>query len=171
MKKLKLICMALIAVVAMVSCGKEGPMGPQGPAGQDGNANVVSSTLTIRSGQWYWENDYWRVDIDYPAITADIDNYGAVLVYKSYGSTWRQLPLTYYYYDSEYDAYYGECFEVSSYVGGVSIFCKESDGSHLDAPATSDYKIVVIAASYYQSHPEVDYEDYEAVKAALQLAD
>ena len=85
MKKVKVICMALLAVIAMASCrGPRGPEGPAGPAGQDGNANVVSSTVTVYPNNWYFDNNTsWRVDIEYKAIDADIHDYGAVLVYMN----------------------------------------------------------------------------------------
>ncbi len=166
MKKLALICMTLVAMVFAVSC--RGPMGPEGPMG---NANVVSSTLTIYPSQWYWDDPSWRVDIDYKAINSDIDNHGAVLVYMDVEGTWRQIPMTYYYYDGQYDSFYGSSLEVSTYLEGVSIFWTESDLSQLEAPSTHSFKIVVIAAGVYANRSDVDYSNYEAVKTAFQLAD
>ena len=55
MKKVKVICMALLAVIAMASY--RGPRGPEGPAGQDGNANVVSSTVTVYPNDWRFDNN------------------------------------------------------------------------------------------------------------------
>ena len=158
--------MALLAMVAMASC-----RGPQGPAGHDGNANVVSSTITIRSGDWYWDYTSWRVDIDYAAINANIDDYGAVLVYMNNGKTWRQLPMTFYYYDDVHDVYCSSSLEVSSYKGGVTIFWTEDDFYDGYRPDDHDFKIVVIAANIYNSRSDVDYSSYEAVKTAFQLAD
>lgn len=175
MKKLTFFCMALIAMAFMASCrgpmGPEGPVGPAGPSGNDGNANVKSATITINTNQWYWDETSWRVDINYQAIDADIDDFGAVLVYMNEGETWRQLPMTFYYYDGDTDEYYSSSLEVSSYQGGVSIFWTESDMWDGYQPDTHDFKIVVIAASYYNSRSDIDYSDYEAVKAAFQLAD
>ena len=171
MKKVKLICMALFAMIFAVSC--RGPQGPQGPAGQDGNANVVSSTLTIYPDQWYWDNTSWRVDIGYAAINANIDNYGAVLVYMDNQNTWRQLPMTFYYSVTENNvvSFYSSSLEVSSYQGGVSIFWTENDFYNGYRPDEHRFKIVVIAASEYENRSDVDYSNYEAVKAAFQLAD
>jgi hypothetical protein len=166
MKKLTVISMTLVAMIFAVSC-----RGPQGPEGPTGNANVASSTLTVYPSQWYWDNTSWRVDIEYKAINADIDAHGAVLVYMDVEGTWRQIPMTYYYYDAQYDSFYASSLEVSTYLEGLSIFWTESDLSQLDAPGTHDFKIVVIAASVYQSRSDVDYSNYEAVKKAFQLAD
>lgn len=172
MKKVKLICMALLAMVAMISC--RGPQGPEGPQGPMGNANVASSTLTIYPNDWYWDQTSWRVDIDYKAINADIHNHGAVLVYMDNQNTWRQLPYTFYYSVNNGDgttSYFSSSLEVSSYKDGVSIFWTESDFFDQYRPEQHTFKIVVIAASLYNSRADIDYSDYEAVRRAFQLED
>lgn len=169
MKKLTVICMTLIAMVFAVSC-----RGPQGPVGPMGNANVCSSTVTVRSSDWYWDNTSWRVDLRYEAITTDITDYGAVLVYMEDRNTWRQLPYTFYYnsFDNQgVESFYSSSLEVSSYDEGVSIFWTENDFFDGYRPDDHRFKIVVIAASVYQSRSDVDYSSYEAVKTAFQLAD
>ena len=167
MKKLTVICMTLIAMVFAVSC-----RGPQGPMG---NANVCSSTVTVYSSDWYWDNNTsWRVDLKYEAITADITDHGAVLVYMEDRNTWRQLPYTFYYnaFDEQgNEFFYSSSLEVSSYDEGVSIFWTENDFFDGYRPEDHRFKIVVIAASVYASRPDVDYSSYEAVKTAFQLAD
>lgn len=170
MKKVQVICMALLAIVAMVSC-----RGPQGPEGPQGNANVASSTVTVHSSDWYWDNNTsWRVDIDYKAIGTDITDHGAVLVYmESAQNNWRQLPFTFYYsvFDEQANEehFYSSSLEVASYDEGVSIFWTESDFYDGYRPDDHRFKIVVIAANLYASRPDVDYSDYEAVKTAFQL--
>lgn len=174
MKKLTMICMALLAVACMVSCrGPQGPMGPSGQDGHDGNANVSSSTVTVYSNDWYWDNTSWRVDLNYPAIDADIDDYGAVLVYMDNKGTWRQLPFTFYYTDvsNGQTIYCSSSLEISTYVNGVSIFWTENDFYDGYRPDDHDFKIVVIAASLYNARQDVDYSDYNAVKTAFQLSD
>ena len=177
MKKLSLICMTVLAISFLASC--RGPQGPQGPAGQDGNANVASSTLTIHDYDWEWNQFYvdseghprgqYAVTIDYPAINNNVYNYGAVLVYMDVNGAWSQVPLTYYYNDGE------DLFEASIEVatlndGGVRLFWTESDFWKV-CPLTHDFKIVAIEATVYDNRSDVDYSNYEAVKAAFQLAD
>ena len=164
----------------MASCrGPMGPEGPQGPAGQDGqdgNANVASSTVTIRSNQWEWVNNIqWMVEIDYPAINDNVFNHGAVLVYMDVDGAWSQVPLTYYYQD-ELDT--GEVINCAASIevatlndGGVRLFWTESDFFSGARPQTQDFKIVAIEASVYSHRSDVDYSDYNAVKTAFQLAD
>ena len=174
MKKLSLICMTVLAVFAMASC--RGPRGPQGPAGNDGNANVVSSTVTVHSDDWEWVNNFqWMVEIDYPAINNNVYNYGAVLVYMDVDGAWSQVPLTYYYQDLN-DA--GELINCEASIevatlndGGVRLFWTESDFYGGMRPQTCDFKIVAIEATVYSHRSDVDYSNYEAVKAAFQLAD
>ena len=181
MKKLSLICMTVLAVFAMASCrGPQGPQGPQGPAGQDGNANVVSSTVTVNYNDWQWVNNcQWMVDINYPAINNNVYNHGAVLVYMKIGNVWSQVPLTYFYETQFDDGTYGNVastIEVGTLNdGGVRLFWTESDFYHSpDGPGVNDsydFKIVAIEASVYSHRSDVDYSDYEAVKTAFQLAD
>ena len=170
MKKFTVICMTLVAMVFAVSC-----RGPQGPVGPMGNANVCSSTVTVNSNDWYWDNNTsWRVDLRYEAINTNITEHGAVLVYMEDRNTWRQLPFTFYYnaFDDEGNEYfYSSSLEVSSYEDGVSIFWTENDFFDGFRPETHRFKIVVIEASVYEHRSDVDYSNYEAVKAAFQLAD
>ena len=177
MKKLSLICMTVLAVSFLASC--RGPVGPQGPAGQDGNANVASSTVTVRQSDWRWVNDcQWMVEIDYPAINNNVYNHGAVLVYMKIDGAWSQVPLTYFYEAEVEDGYsnFASSIEVATLNdGGVRLFWTESDFYHApDGPgklSSYDFKIVAIEASVYSHRSDVDYSSYEAVKTAFQLAD
>lgn len=181
MKKLSIICMTILAVFAMASC--RGPQGPQGPAGHDGNANVVSSTLTIHDYDWEWvrfftdgdnnERGQHMVTIDYPSITNNVFNYGAVLVYMDVEGTWSQVPLTYYYYEDngEEVSFYEASIEAATLSdGALRLFWTESDMWNV-RPGTHKFKVVAIEASTYSSRSDVDYSDYNAVKTAFQLAD
>ena len=172
--------MALLAMVAMASCGKEGPMGPEGPvgpegpAGHDGNAYVASSTLTVVPEDWYWDETSWRVDFDYDGINSDIYNNGVVLVYMETANTWRQIPMTFYYSvvdDEGRITYYSSSLETSFYEGGVSVFWTESDMWDGYRPEEHRFRIVAIAATYYNAHRDLDYANYEVLKETFQLAD
>ena len=188
MKKLSLICMTILAVSFLASC-----RGPQGPAGQDGNANVASATVTIKSSDWEWLSQYsqWTVTIDYPAINDNVYNHGAVLVYMDVDGAWSQVPLTYYYQDEVYvlDDNGNQILDENGHPiteivncaasievatlndGGVRLFWTESDFYDGMRPETHDFKIVAIEASVYSQRSDVDYSSYEAVKKAFQLAD
>ena len=168
MKKLSIICMTILAVLSMASC-----------RGRDGNANVASSTVTVRQSDWRWVNDcQWTVEIDYPAINNNVYNHGAVLVYMKIDGAWSQVPLTYFYEAEVEDGYsnFASSIEVATLNdGGVRLFWTESDFYHApDGPGDNDsydFKIVAIEASVYSHRSDVDYSNYEAVKTAVQLAD
>lgn len=175
MKKLSVICMTIFAITFLASC-----RGPQGPAGHDGNANVASATVTIYPNNWEWVNDcQWTVEIDYPAITDNVFNHGAVLVYMDVEGTWSQVPLTYYYQDLlTYDDGSQEVINCEASIevatlsdGGVRLFWTESDFYDGMRPDTHDFKIVAIEANVYRDRSDVDFSSYEAVKKAFQLAD
>lgn len=176
MKKLSLICMTILAISFMASC-----RGPQGPAGHDGNANVASSTLTIKSTDWQWQanNSQWMVEIDYPAINDNVFNHGAVLVYMDVDGAWSQVPLTYYYQDllthedgTQEVINCAASIEVATLNdGGVRLFWTESDFYDGMRPETHDFKVVAIEATVFATRSDVDYSSYEAVKKAFQLAE
>jgi hypothetical protein len=182
MKKLSVICFAILSVFFMASC--RGPQGPAGHDGQDGNANVASSTVTVRYDDWQWVNNcQWMVEIDYPAINDNVFDYGAVLVYMDMGGTWSQVPLTYYYDYINQDNSISIC-EASIEMavlsdGGIRLFWTQSDfydGIDVDPVDPSkhrsfDFKIVAIEASVFDSRSDVDFSNYEDVKTAFQLAD
>ena len=119
------------------------------------------------------------VEIDYPAITDNIFNYGAVLVYMDVEGSWSQVPLTYYYQDLlTYDDGTEEVINCAASIevatlsdGGVRLFWTESDFYDGYRPDTHDFKIVAIEASVFSHRSDVDYSSYEAVKTAFNLAD
>ena len=156
-KKSLLICG--IALMTIVGCTKEGPQGPQGPTG---NANVVSSTVSTSS--WIYENPSWRLNLSYPAITQDIIDKGAVLVYMRVGSTYAQLPLTFYQSSA-----YSTTIQVNTLVGGLILLWTDSDMTQPDNPGNREFKVVVIAASGLAQNPNLDFDSYEAVKQAYNL--
>ena len=175
MKKLSIICLTLLAVFTMASC--------RGPKGDPGNANVASSTLTIRDNDWEWnrfftdgdnnERGQYMVTVDFSAINGNVFNHGAVLVYMKVNGTWSQVPLTYYYYVEENGevSFYEASIEVATLNdGGLRLFWTESDMWKV-RPDTHDFKIVAIEGTVYANRSDVDYSDYNAVKEAFQLAD
>ena len=96
---------------------------------------------------------------------------------------WTQLPMTYYYEYDDPQAGPITCeasIEVATLPDkGVRIFWTQSDwynGTNVDPVdpyknRSFDFKIVAIEASQYENRSDVNYSDYNAVKAAFQLAD
>lgn len=156
MKKNVFLILTLLST--LVACTKEGPQGPPG------NANVVSSTIT--SSSWEYSNPSWSITFTYPAITQDIIDKGAVLVYLKVGQGYNQLPVTIYQSSS-----YSSSLEVASFVGGVKVFWTDSDLTQPNNPGQQSFKVVVIAASGLAQNPNIDFKNYEAVKQAFHLND
>lgn len=188
MKKLSFICMTIVAVALLASCrGPRGPVGPEGPAGNDGNANVASSTLTVYPNDWTWTTFYtdsegnprgeYSLEIDYPAINANVYNHGAVLVYMDVDGAWRQVPLTYYYYNNDVDdngdpRIYEASIQVETLSDeGLRLFWTQFDYWKVAIDKPYDFKIVAIEATLFADRSDVDYSSYEAVKTAFRLAD
>lgn len=129
MKKFMILMMAVLMLT-----GCEGDKGPTGPAGADGNANVLTGTISPTNEEWLWNSLYRLetspgsstgyfsryVDIPVPEITADIMATGAVLVffqpYPSEG-VWSPLP---YYFNSGY-AGFSYCYVYQAMEGNIRL--------------------------------------------------
>lgn len=174
----KIIATIFASLVLLASCkGDRGPAGPAGPAGQDGNANVQSATIETKFSDWDWSFAAlnWAIAFDWEAIDMDMVDYGALLVYLENPSpdvyAWHQLPLTMVITDS-----YSSVLETSYYDYGFSIFWTNSDlqrhedllrGYYDQEPLM--FKVVLIDATSYASHQDIDYGDYEKVADAFGL--
>lgn len=161
MRKVTIFCVAFLAMCCLASC-----------RGPKTNANVYSSTVTVRETDWRWDNTSWRVDLRYDAIDLSVHDGGAVFVYMDNGNTWRQLPMTFYYTDYDNQGNLVHCsssLEVSSYTGGVSIFWTENDFYNGRVIGDHRFKIVALSNADYSARPDVDYSNYEEVKRVFQI--
>lgn len=96
MKKITFLLISF-GILILSGCGTEGPMGPQGPSGQDGLDAEVYSSDWVTPNQWAGVTKDWYFDVDAPAITDDILDYGVILGYISvkndvYEYAVRQMP-------------------------------------------------------------------------------
>lgn len=170
-----IIAVFLTSLALLSSC--KGDRGPAGTAGQDGNANVQSATIETKFSDWDWSDEAmnWAIAFDWDAIGTDMVDYGALLVYLENPSSeiyaWHQLPMTMVMTDS-----YSSVLETSYYAYGFSIFWTNSDlQKHRDVLQSyydqepMMFKVVLIDATSYASHPDIDYSDYEKVANAFGL--
>lgn len=158
---------ALACGLLFTNCAKDGKTGPAGPAGTNGtngNANVVSSSLT--SSAWTYVAPSWEMTFTYPAITQDILDKGAVLVYVQQSSNYYQLPYTFYPASS-----YSRTYTFVHYLGGLKVFVTDSDLTQPSNPGSLTFKVVAIAASGKMANPNLNYDDYNAVKKAFNIQD
>lgn len=142
-------------------CAKEGPAGDDG---KDGNANVVSTTVT--SSAWAYSAPSWYLNLPAAAVTQNIINTGAVLVYAKVGDSYNQLPLTFYQ-----SASYSTTVEVSSYAGGVNLIWTDSDLTQPNTPTLQTFKIVAISSAGLAQNPDLDFSNYEEVVSAYEIAE
>jgi hypothetical protein len=151
--------MAILAITLHISSCVPGP---EGPPGRDGNANVLATTVT--SSAWVFNNPSWVLAIPDPNITPAIMDFGAVVVYIGSGNGFTQLPLTFYTNPN-----FSSTIEVSSYVGGVTMFWTDSDLFQPTNPGVRTFKIVKFAGTFLQDNPDLDLSDYDAVKRRANL--
>ena len=163
MKKTLTLCLVALSFL-FNSCIVEGEQGPQGPAGSDGNANVVSSSLT--TSNWSYLSPDWYINFNYDAITQDILDNGAVLLYVKSGSNYFQLPYTYYPSST-----YSRTYTFKHYLGGLSVYVTDSDLTQPLNPGLLTFKVVVIASSSIAKYPNLDLNNYEEVKKTFDLKD
>lgn len=105
----------------------------------------------------------WIATLNVPAITQSVLTNGAVLVYIKDGTDYFQLPLT-----IPEDTYF-TTYQFAHDLGVVSVFVLDSDGLLPINPGTTTFKVVVISGS--GKNPNVNYNDYNAVKAYYGLID
>ena len=171
MKIIKLVTIGLLIAGATTfsNCAKDGAAGPagkdglDGKDGEDGYSNVVSSSII--SGNWTFLSPSWSQSFTYAAITQDILDNGAVLVYVASGVNYYQLPYTFYPTSS-----YSRTYNYVHYLGGLKVYVTDSD-LNTPQPGTLEFKVVVIEASFLMKNPNVDLKNYEAVKKAFNLKD
>lgn len=162
----------MIIIVALTtfmgSCTKEGAKGETGASGVNGNANVKSTTFTVFASDWQTATGSFPplfVNRTEPLITADIANSGAVMLYmQSTSSTqWQALPYTFPTSSSStmYRFWHSE--------NTLQINIYEESGT--PTAATRTFKMVVMSSSARLANPNIDYTDYEQVKATFNLED
>jgi hypothetical protein len=167
----------LAMAIAFSACKKEavtGPQGEQGPAGtngKDGNANVVSGTVSVTSASWTYDAPSFSYFVNIPSqsITQSVLNTGAVLVYVKVSDNpvvWTQLPITLYL-----DPTYSSTLEVDTSLNLIQIIWTDSDLTQPNRPPALTFKIVVISSTGTLLSSNVNWSDYLQVKESFNLKD
>lgn len=166
MKKIGTIMLGLLVVTSMLgACKKKEVVGPTGPAGPAGNANVNSLSFQTTAADWTGDGVAgFSINLTTPIVTSGIVSTGAVLCYMEVGGSTYALPYSYLY--SGYTRHM--LFTYSE--GSVTVDRRDDDGLTTN-PGSSNaiIKVVAISSSGLIQHPDVDLEDYEAVKKAFDL--
>lgn len=158
---------AFFFIMCSISCQK----GDKGTPGQNGTGNISSRTYTVNTWAYTSPNHY--VNLSVPELTNANINSCAVMVYFSTpnSDSWRAVPFAQYTSTSNY---YMNC---SSSVGNAQVtWFYNSTVSTGDNPneyynATSQFKVVVIAAALKAKNANVNYQNYSEVKAKFGLKD
>ena len=116
---MRALSVLLLASTVLLAISCEGEQGLTGPSGDDGNANVVTGTITPTNEEWLSFAYYWfsisptysqgygtrYVDIPLAEITADVIATGAVLVSfqaRSGYPNWTPLPFQFVPFSGDY---------------------------------------------------------------------
>lgn len=164
MKKTLISGMFALTVLLFGACSKpkDGAPGAQGP---QGNANVQSSIYTVTS--WGYTAPEYYVNLTVSAITQDIINTGAVLVYQTTGAADVQLPYTWYP-----SASYSETWTPLITLSNVKIVVTDSDLTQPANPGAGvQFKVVVMASRSMLQNPHINFKNFASVKKAFNLKD
>ncbi len=160
---------ALTLGLTLASCAKKGDIGPAGPAGTNGNANVKSKTIFVAGSEWINTPGASTVTKIVSEITTDIVNNGAVMVYvDNGGNNWSALPATAtgttgLIVTFGYDIEPGKLILNAGVNANVTLTASTF--------GNTNFRIVTIAASGRMANPNLNYNDYNAVKKAFYLKD
>jgi len=137
------------------------PKGDYEPAGDFGNTNIQSKIFdNNETFQWVLANGDWEDTLKYPALTQTILDKGSVLVYMQWSNdstSWLTLPY------SNPAAH----FQVASSVGRVRICCDSNPNGSIKFK----FKVVLLSPAARMAYPNVNFNDYSAVKRTFNLQD
>lgn len=175
MKNLKAILVIWALALSITSCEK-GETGAQGPVGPQGGANITDGTFSVSSGTWlgpYLMSTggivYYK-DIPVSFITSDFKENGIVMVYRkiSYANgsySYAALP-----YSEVYSSQSTRLWSFEVFTGTLRILIQNTDDDTHSYGSTS-FRVVAISGNRMASHPNINLNNYEEVKAALGLSD
>ena len=149
--------------------GPEGPQGPEGPAGDNASSSVTSFYYTIFEDEWQTFGDPgigfgYIGAMDFPEVTEDVLNYGAVLVYLYQDNSLFSLPTT--FINSE-DGGYLTSIWVTLQFEQILITFQDSDGNTIN-PGEQEFKVVIIEGGI--PIPEsLNLQNYDEVKKYFNL--
>ena len=129
MKKiLSILCLSIVVLTAS-SCQKDTIVSP------NTNRTILTS---ITSNNWLTTDNgiTYFADIDMPEITADFNDYGAVLVYISFTpGVWEQVP----------ENYNGTSYTFTHNTGNVRIYAQAYDAAvSIPRPDAAQVKVVLV---------------------------
>ena len=184
---MRLFSVLLLAAVAVLAIGCEGD---EGPAGPEGNANVVTGTISPTNEQWLWNSIYWfgtspssgtgywtrYVDVYVEEITPEIISTGVVLVFfEAYPGTGNWTPLPFQFVEGGGNYIFNIVYEVNEGLIRLHFFfMANSSGATLPdlatyPIATYTFKYTVIEGNALQAMTAggVDLADHDRIMEYL----
>ncbi len=126
-----------------------------------GNTDITSDTFTVT---WNYLDPSYYCEMNIPAVTQDVLDNGAVMVYiQNNSGNWIALPCT-----LPIDGNYSSTYTPVHSLGKVSVWKTDTDLLTLD-PGISTFKVVVVSEHGLAQKPDLDWTDYETVSKALKL--
>jgi len=166
-KTIKIFLAAVIMTALFTNCKKEagpkGDTGAQGPAGPQGNANVITGTVSVSNWTWDGTNKYYTSTIIDAGITQSILDNGVVLVSVVQAGAVLPLPITVYptsTYGRNYSFIYG--------LAQIVLRIQDSDLIQSANPGTLVFKVTKIAGSVKLANPHIDWNNPNEVAKFLE---
>ncbi len=147
----KTVVLSLLMMLILSSCFKD----------KYGNTDISSS---LHTASWTFEDPSYTTTISVPAITQDVFDNGAYMVYMSNNSGgWIALPCT-----LPMDVTYASTYSPVFFVGGVKIWQTDTDLLTVD-PGPKEFKVVVLTQKQLNAHPNLVLTDYSSVEKEFNL--
>lgn len=171
----------LISATCLISsCAKDGETGPAGAtgaAGTNGNANVKGYLFTVNNADWtVISTANWQYNYSCSAITKSVMDSGMVMVYWDANNL--PLPNTHNYVSTPFLGYQVATRTITSSwhlssagTGQVTVSIYDPSGAVIPAQGPLSFKVVVATAHNRMANPNLNWNNYQEVKAALNLQD
>jgi hypothetical protein len=167
MKKILKAGVTLLLIVSAILC-HGCKKGSDGEPGKDGSANVTSTTYSITS--WTNGSNYWYKQLSVPELTSSNINSASVQVYwGTVSNNWIAVPYTYVASTNYFMNYLTtvNLVEVRWTYNGIGN--GNSPNTELNGGSPVQIKVVVIPPALKKANPDVDLNDYKAVKSRFGL--
>ena len=146
---LKPALILLFAILGFTACE-----GPQGPPGMDGYAYLDARYYNVTQWALAANGRYFFAEVNAPAITASVFDYGAIVGYLVYNyNTHREvhIPLPYDIYYNEFDQYGNIIFQWTETVsfdvmpGRITFYYEPNDfDTNATIPPACMFKVVAM---------------------------
>lgn len=172
-------CIAALALLILQGCKKEETYTKeevdQLVTDLKNKKNVIDTTFTLSGpGAWDATSYYgWHVRLNIPALTSTVMDKGAIQVFfydNDNAPGWRPLNLTFVHQGHTY------VLEYWVTTGGIELLsgrpgCCAGDNPFTIWPTSNKFKVVLIPPAARIAEPDLDMNNYEAIKATYNLKD